>query len=96
MSKKRTKHLFSKKHRDPKTGYCLTSLWGPFCELCRKNFEKKLKKAFKNIDIKEVLKNFKSKPKNIIQINATPIIPKNNEEEYKKHLIRERSKFIKY
>lgn len=93
---KRRKHLFAKKDRDPKSGYCVTSLWGPFCEICRENFDKKLTKALKNVNFKEVFKNFKPAPEIKQPLNCIPFTPKNNDEEYRKHLIRERSKFIKY
>ena len=51
------KHLFNKKIRDKNSGFCPTSLWGPFCECCRDKMHKKMAKAFKNIDVNKVLSN---------------------------------------
>ena len=44
----RRKHLCKKEDRVK--GYCQTSLWGPFCDICREKFSKELTEKLKNID----------------------------------------------
>lgn len=103
----RRKHLFSKHDRDPNTGFCVTSLWGPFCQICREKWEKELSKKIKNVDwdlLRKKIKENKSMKdldfftefeKNKEVMKVTPI-DKNADEEYRKHVIRERSKYIRY